>query len=229
MDLSLSSPGFSRAGAANIERNQACRAQIGLHDSENLRVDGALGGQSRRRFSFKGQIPLNAERGSCASNFRWIDSENGSRKSCSHGLGNADLNRLIVGAEDRHGQAAFQLRFVLQGTFQCAVQFYLAVEPLRNRGIGGQQWADCDGSSIDLQISLIVASQVHHTVGLNCRLLDLGVQSDIRTMLGDAKIGLHIGVRYSWIGQRVLFAGLELERRDETYTPCSSVYSPAAR
>src|SRR5438309_989097 len=133
MDLSLSSPGFSRAGAANIERDQPCRAQIGLHDSENLRVDGALGGQSGGRFSFKGQIPINAERGSRASNFRGIDSENGSRKSFSPGLGNADLNRLIVGAEDWRGKGAFLMRFVVQGTFQWCVQSFWSVEMKRIR------------------------------------------------------------------------------------------------
>src|SRR5580693_2646145 len=193
MDLPMNCRAFRGSSCANVERKDSRAPHVRLNNTKYTNVYGALRGEVGGGCSVEGNAALQPKRRAGAANFRRLKCHDGMRVIRTNRASDADLQRLVTGAQRGNCKVSLELGLVLQWALQRCVEFGLALEAIRQAGQVHCKPIEPYAGGVNRAFGVIVATETHRTMCLNRSVRELGMQSQVSAMIGYVDLCFHCG------------------------------------
>src|SRR5580692_1469802 len=194
MDLPLNCRAFRGSSCPNVERKDSRAPHVRLNNTKYTNVYGTLRGEVGGGCSVEGNAALQPKRCAGAANFRRLKCHDGMRVVRTNRASDADLQRLVAGAQRGNCKVSLDSGLVLQRALQRCVEFGLALKAIRHvRYVQCEQLIERNAGGVNRSLGVVVATEIHRTMCLNRSVRELGMQSQISAMIGYVDLYFHCG------------------------------------
>src|SRR5579863_243873 len=185
---------FRGSSRANVERKNSRALHVWLNHTHHTNVYGALRGEVWGGSSVEGNAALYSKRCAGAANLGRLDYHDRMRVIGANRACRTDLKRLVARVQRWNCKVGLNSRLVLQGALQRCVKFGLAVEAIREAWqVHCEKLIDLYGGGVNCSLRVVIAAEIHGAMHLNRCVCELGIRSQISTMIGHMNFCFHCG------------------------------------